>query len=56
MVNKCKVDVVKAYDVDLNYALDRNNSKNWWWEAERNKAEGNRLRFFYFLKGWSDPN
>lgn len=26
--NKCKVGVVKAYDVDLNHAFDQNDSKN----------------------------
>jgi len=56
MANKCKVGVTKAYDADLNHTFDQNDSKNWWWEAERSKAEGSRLRFFHLLKGWSDPN
>lgn len=28
MANKCKVGVVKAYDVDLNHAFDQDDSKN----------------------------
>ena len=56
MANKCKVGVVKAHDVDLTHAFNQNDSKNWWWEAERSKGEGNRLRLFYLPKRWSGPN